>query len=60
METKSVIAALNAMALANVDPSNTTQQEKISQRKVLSCAPLRQLFYLITCPCGKQIGLNTV
>jgi hypothetical protein len=44
METTSEMDMLNAMALTNVDPSNTPMQGNKSQSKVLSRAPLRQLF----------------
>jgi hypothetical protein len=44
MEITSVMAVLNAMALINVDPSNTHKQGNRSQSKVLLHAPPRQLF----------------
>ena len=47
METTNVMAVLNAMALINVEASNTPKQGNRSQSKVLSGAPLRQLFILL-------------
>jgi hypothetical protein len=44
METR--MAVLNAMALINIDPSNTLKQGSRSQSNVVSLGPLRKLFIL--------------
>ena len=54
MEITNVMAVLNAMALINVDPSNTPKEVKqIPIKGVITCFT-KAVIYLITCPCGKN------
>ena len=54
MEITNVMAVLNAMALINVDPSNTPEIGKQIPIKCVITYSTKAVIYLITCPCGKN------
>ena len=54
MEISNVMAVLNAMALINVDHSNTHKQGNRSHIKGVITCSTKAVIYLITCPCGKN------
>jgi hypothetical protein len=53
METTSVMAALNAMALTNVAPSNTPKQGNKSTIKGIITCSNDAVVYFMNCNCGK-------